>query len=65
MHTVTYQKVFDENEMSAETKSGKIISKVVGWVYEVRVDGEYVDNFATLRAVKAAYPNATKRRDDD
>jgi hypothetical protein len=65
MKTVTYQKVWDENETSKETKSGHIISGVVGWVYEVRVDGEYVDNFPTLRAVKDAYPNAIKRGDDD
>ena len=65
MTTATYQKIWDENETSKETKDGRIVSGVVGWVYEVRVDGEYVDNFATLRAVKAAYPNATERREED
>jgi hypothetical protein len=58
---VTYQKVFDENETSREGKNGRIYESVVGWVYEVRVGGEYVDNFKKLRDVKLAYPGAVKR----
>lgn len=58
----TYQKIWDENEVSYETKSGRIVERPKGWVYEVRVDGEYVDNFDTLGAVKAAYPDAKPRK---
>ena len=61
---VTYQRVWDGNETERETKSGRIIAGVVGWVYEVRVNQEYVDNFRRLADVKRAYPNAVKRRDD-
>ena len=61
---VTYQRVWDGNETERETKSGRIIESVVGWVYEVRVNQEYVDNFRKLADVKRAYPNAVKRRDD-
>ena len=61
MTTVTYQKVWDENETETEDRSGNIKVGVVGWVYEVRVNGEYVDNFKTLRQVKRAYPNAVAR----
>ncbi len=58
---VTYQRVWDDNETERETKSGRIITSVVGWVYEVRVNQEYVDNFRKLADVKRAYPNAVKR----
>lgn len=47
---VTYQRVCDES---------------VGWVYEVRVNGDYVDNFKTLIEVKRAYPDARERGEDD
>lgn len=47
---VTYQWVCDES---------------VGWVYEVRVNGEYVDNFKTLIQVRRAYPNAKEREEDE
>ena len=60
----TYQRVWDGNETERETKSGRIITSVVGWVYEVRVDGDYVDSFKKLADVKRAYPNAVKRGDD-
>lgn len=58
---VTYQRVWDDNETERETKSGRIITSVVGWVYEVRVNQEYVDSFRSLADVKRAYPNAVKR----
>ena len=61
---VTYQRVWDGNETERETKSGRIIAGVVGWVYEVRVNQEYVDNFKRLADVKRAYPNAVKRGND-
>jgi hypothetical protein len=61
---VTYQRVWDGNETERETKSGRIIESVVGWVYEVRVNQEYVDSFRRLADVKRAYPNAVKRGDD-
>jgi hypothetical protein len=61
---VTYQRVWDDNETERETKSGRIITSVVGWVYEVRINQEYVDNFRKLADVKRAYPNAVKRGDE-
>lgn len=62
---VTYQKVWDGNETSREARNGRIYEGVVGWAYEVRVDGEYVDNFKRLRDVKRAYPDARQRKTDD
>jgi hypothetical protein len=53
MGTITYQKVFNDTE--TETR---------GWVYEVRIDGEYVCHFRLLREVKIAYPSAQPRGDD-
>lgn len=47
---VTHQRVCDES---------------VGWVYEVRINGEYGDNFKTLLEVRRAYPQAEQRGDDD
>ena len=64
-HCVTYQRIWDENEVSYETKTGRIVERPKGWVYEVRDGGEYIDNFDSLRAVKAAYPNAKPRKADD
>jgi hypothetical protein len=61
----TYQKVWDENELSIELPSGKIVERPRGWVYEVRIDGEYVADFETLRAVKRAYPNAKRRAQEN
>jgi len=59
--TVTYQRVWDDNERQREGYNGRIYQRKVGWVYEVRVDGEYVDNFEKLRHVKQAFPNAVRR----
>lgn len=47
---VTYQWACDES---------------VGWVYEVRIDGEYADNFKTLVEVRRAYPQAEERGEGD
>lgn len=59
----TYQRVWNDNETQTELPSGRIRTGVVGWVYEVRVNGEYVDDFKKLADVKRAYPNAVRRRD--
>jgi hypothetical protein len=61
----TYAKVWDENETQTEDKDGRIHLGVVGWVYEVRVGGEYVDHFDSLKKVKRAYPNAIERDIDN
>jgi hypothetical protein len=63
-NTTTYQRVWNDNETQTELPSGRIRTGVVGWVYEVRVNGEYVDDFKRLADVKRAYPNAVRRRDD-
>jgi hypothetical protein len=62
---VTYQKFYDENETSTEGRNGRFYTGVVGWVYEVRVDGEYVGDFKRLRDVKRAYPQAVRRPQED
>jgi len=58
---VTYQKVWDDNKTSFVWRNGRFSTRVVGWVYEVRVDGEYVGDFKRLRDVKRAYPEAVRR----
>jgi hypothetical protein len=62
---VTYQKFYDENETSTEGRNGRFYTGVVGWVYEVRVDGEYAGDFKRLRDVKRAYPQAVRRPRED
>jgi hypothetical protein len=62
---VTYQRVYNENEYGREGRNGRIYTGVIGWVYEVREDGEYIDNFKTLREVKKIWPNAIRRPKDN
>jgi hypothetical protein len=63
--TITYQKVWDDNETQTEARNGRIHESVVGWVYEFRVNGEYADVFCRLKDVKRAYPTARRRPSND
>lgn len=60
----TYRRVWNDNETETELPNGRIRTGVVGWVYEVRVNGEYAGDFKKLADVKFLYPNSVRRRDD-
>ena len=63
MTTVTYEKFFDEKTTTREGQNGRIYEGVVGWQYQVYVDGHMPDDggrFDRLKDLKRQYPNAKK-----
>jgi len=59
--STTYQKVWNNNQTQIEDKKGRVRLCEGCWVYEVRVNDEYVDHFKYLREVKKAFPHAVRR----
>lgn len=60
---VTYEKFFNENTTSREGRNGRIYEGVVGWQYQVYVNGHSPEDggrFDRLRDLKRHYPTARR-----
>jgi len=68
MKKVTYEKFWNENVCYCEDYNGRVYERVVGWQYQVLVNGEtpeqcfYGGRFDLLKDLKRHYPTATRKK---